>query len=133
MMENHGLKANNERQDDGTVILHQVAQHPIDQVYLYTRHPCPFPPTQDLERQGFSCRAGRSTTVNSISETPTPGFSSHLVLNALRPRKSKGGHSMIGLSAENLSKYRNSFSITPPLSRNKKKRNCNPCASFQDD
>ena len=28
-----GLKATNERQDDGTAILHQVAQNPIDQVY----------------------------------------------------------------------------------------------------
>ena len=35
-----GLKATNEWQDDGTGILHQVAQFPIDQVYrgshLYT-------------------------------------------------------------------------------------------------
>ena len=33
-----GLKATNEWQDDGTGVLHQVAQHPIDQVYFYTRH-----------------------------------------------------------------------------------------------
>ena len=45
----NGLKATNEWQDSGTGILHQVTQHPIDQVYLYTRHPCPFPPTQNLE------------------------------------------------------------------------------------
>ena len=28
-----GLKATNERQDNGTGVLYQVAQHPIDQVY----------------------------------------------------------------------------------------------------
>ena len=42
----------NEQQDDGTGILHQVAQHPIDQVYLNTRRPCPSVHTQNLERQG---------------------------------------------------------------------------------
>ena len=47
------VKATNERQDDGAGILHQVAQFPIDQVYfIYTRRPCPSPPTQDPERQG---------------------------------------------------------------------------------
>ena len=45
-----GLKATNELQDDRTGVLHQVAQHPIDQVYLYARRPCPSLPTQDLER-----------------------------------------------------------------------------------
>ena len=45
-----GLKATNEWQDDGTSVLHQVAQHPIDQVCLYTRHPYPSRP--DLEGQG---------------------------------------------------------------------------------
>ena len=50
------LKATNERQDDGAGILHQVAQFPIDQVYfIYTRRPCPSPPTQDPERQGTGC------------------------------------------------------------------------------
>ena len=39
-----GLKATNEREDDGTGILHQVAQHPMDQVYGYTRRPCPSRP-----------------------------------------------------------------------------------------
>ena len=34
-----GLKATNGQQDDGTGILHQVAQFPIDQVYFYTRCP----------------------------------------------------------------------------------------------
>ena len=44
------LKATNEQQDDGAGILHQVAQFPIDQVYfIYTRRPCPSPPTQDPE------------------------------------------------------------------------------------
>ena len=42
------LKANNEQQDDGAGILPQEAQFPIDQVYfIYTRCPCPSPPTQD--------------------------------------------------------------------------------------
>ena len=51
-----GLKATNERQDDGAGILHQVAQFPIDQVYfVYTRVPCPSLPTQDPERQGNGC------------------------------------------------------------------------------
>ena len=44
-----GSKATNERQGDGTGVLLQVAQFPIDQVYLYTRRPCPSPPTQDPE------------------------------------------------------------------------------------
>ena len=35
-----GLIATNEWQDNGSGILHQVTQFPIDQVYLYTRHPC---------------------------------------------------------------------------------------------
>ena len=49
-------KATNERQDDGAGILHQVAQFPTDQVYfIYTRRPCPSPPTQDPERQGTGC------------------------------------------------------------------------------
>ena len=47
------LKATNEQQNDGAGILHQWAQIPIDQVYLYTRCPCPSLPTQDPERQGF--------------------------------------------------------------------------------
>ena len=38
------LKATNDRQDDGAGLLHQMAQFPIDQVYLYTRHPCLFLP-----------------------------------------------------------------------------------------
>ena len=54
-----GLKATNEQQDNGTGILHQIAQQPIDQVYLYTRYPFPYLPAQDLEEQGTSCRAGR--------------------------------------------------------------------------
>ena len=33
------LKATNERQDDGAGILHQVAQFPIDQVYLIYKAP----------------------------------------------------------------------------------------------
>ena len=45
-----GSMATNEQQDDGTGGLHQVAQHPIDQVYLYTGCPCPSLPTQDPER-----------------------------------------------------------------------------------
>ena len=45
------LKATNKWQSNGTGIFHQVAQHNIDQVYLYGRHPCPLP-MQDLERQG---------------------------------------------------------------------------------
>ena len=50
------LKATNEQQDDGAGILHQVAQFPIDQVYfIFTRHPCPSPPTQDPLRQGTGC------------------------------------------------------------------------------
>ena len=53
------LQVTNEQQGNGTSILHQVAQHPIDQVYLYTRRPCPSLPTQDLEEQGTRCRAGR--------------------------------------------------------------------------
>ena len=39
------LKATNEWQDDGAGILHEMAQFPIDQVYLYTRLPCPSPST----------------------------------------------------------------------------------------
>ena len=42
-----GLKATNKQQDDGTGVLHQVAQHPIDQAYGYSlqgihasRRPC---------------------------------------------------------------------------------------------
>ena len=35
------LKATNERQDDGAGILHQVAQFPIDQVYLIYKAPMP--------------------------------------------------------------------------------------------
>ena len=54
-----GLKATNEEQADGAGILHQVAQSPIDQVYLYTRHPRPSPPMQDPETLGTVCRAGR--------------------------------------------------------------------------
>ena len=50
-----GLKAIDERQYDGAHILHHVAQFHIDQVYLYTRCPCPSPPTQDPERQGTGC------------------------------------------------------------------------------
>ena len=50
------LKATNERQDDGAGILHRVAQFTIDRVYfIYTRRPCPSPPTQDPERQGTGC------------------------------------------------------------------------------
>ena len=45
-----GVKATNEQQDNGTGVLHQVAQLPVDQVFLYTAHPCPSPPTQNLER-----------------------------------------------------------------------------------
>ena len=41
MQQIQGLKATNEWQDDGTGVLHQVAQHSTGQVYLYTRHPCP--------------------------------------------------------------------------------------------
>ena len=37
-----GLKATNERQDDGAGILHQVALFPIDQVYfIYTVYKTP--------------------------------------------------------------------------------------------
>ena len=36
-----GLKATNERQDDGVGILHQVAQFPINQVYLIYKVPMP--------------------------------------------------------------------------------------------
>ena len=36
-----------------------VPQFPIDQVYLYTRRPCPSLPTQDPETQGTGRRAGR--------------------------------------------------------------------------
>ena len=46
-----GLKATNEQQDNGTGILHQVAQHPKDQVYLYKRRPSPSPLTQHPERR----------------------------------------------------------------------------------
>ena len=35
-----GLKATNGQQDDVAGILHQVAQFPMDLVYLYTRCPC---------------------------------------------------------------------------------------------
>ena len=35
-----GLKVTNEQQVDGTGTLHQVAQHPVDQVFLYTSRPC---------------------------------------------------------------------------------------------
>ena len=49
----HGhRKATNEQQDDGAGILHLAAQFPIDQVYLYTRHPSPSLPIQDPERKG---------------------------------------------------------------------------------
>ena len=34
------LKDTNGQQDNGTSILHKVAQHTIDQVHLYTRYPC---------------------------------------------------------------------------------------------
>ena len=50
------LKATNKWQDNGTDILHLVAQHPINQIYLYTRCPCPSTPTQDLEGQGTGCK-----------------------------------------------------------------------------
>ena len=46
-----GLKVTNERQDGGKGVLHKVAQHPIDQVHLYTRRPCPPLPTQGLKRR----------------------------------------------------------------------------------
>ena len=72
----NGLKATSERQDDGAGILHQVAQFPIDQVYLYTRHPCPSPSTQDPEKQGNGCRAG-----GPISPSKPPGKGS---LNLVR-------------------------------------------------
>ena len=45
-----GLKATNERQDDGVGILHQVAQFPLDQVYFIYKASCPSPTTQDPER-----------------------------------------------------------------------------------
>ena len=54
-----GLKATRKRQDNGTGVLHQIAQHPIHQISLYTRCPCPSPPMQDLERQSSGCRAGK--------------------------------------------------------------------------
>ena len=54
-----GLMATNKRQDNGTGVLHQVAQQPIDQVYRYIRHPCPSLPMQDLKGQGTGCRTGR--------------------------------------------------------------------------
>ena len=52
------LKATNEWQDDGTGILHQVAQHPINQVYGYTRRPSHSLLVHDLAEQGTGCRAG---------------------------------------------------------------------------
>ena len=53
------LKATNGWQDNGTGVLYQVAQHPIDQVCWYTRCPWPSPPMQGPEGQGAGCRAGR--------------------------------------------------------------------------
>ena len=41
-----GIKATNERQGNGTGILHQVAQYPIDLVHLSTRHPYPSLPAK---------------------------------------------------------------------------------------
>ena len=69
------LKVTNEQQDDGAGILHQVAQFPVDQVYLYTRCPCPSPPMQDPERQGAGCKASRPIC---LSEPPTPCSESQL-------------------------------------------------------
>ena len=63
-----GLKATNEQQDNGTGILHQVAQHPIDQVYLYKRRPSPSPLTQDPERRYWL--QGRQVYVTSKPPTP---------------------------------------------------------------
>ena len=63
------LKATKERQDNWTGVLHRIAQHPVEQVYLYTRCPCPFLPKQELEGQDTGCRAGRPM---HPSEPPTP-------------------------------------------------------------
>ena len=54
-----GVKATSELQDNGIGILHQAAQSHVDQVYLYTWHPCSSLPMQDLEEQGTGCRTGR--------------------------------------------------------------------------
>ena len=43
------LKVTIEQHDDGTGVLYQVAQHPMDQVYLYTRHSRPCLPTLSRE------------------------------------------------------------------------------------
>ena len=64
-----GLKVTNERQDDGTGVLHQVAQLPTDQVYLYTRHRCPSPPTQDLSTKAFYIQLLQHT-VQTTSNLP---------------------------------------------------------------
>ena len=47
----------------------QLAQYPIDQIYLLTRCSCHSPPTRHLEEQGTSCRAGRPV---HLSKLPTP-------------------------------------------------------------
>ena len=62
-------RATNGQQDNRTGILHQVAQHPIDQAYLYTRCPWLSPPMPDLEEQGTGCKAGRPVRP---SKTTTP-------------------------------------------------------------
>ena len=64
-----GSKVTNERQDDGAGILHHVAPFPIDQVYLYTRHPCPSPLMQGhlwplhLEQKVWVYNSGRPTSL----------------------------------------------------------------------
>ena len=50
------LKATNERQDYGAGILHQVAQFPIDQVYLIYEAPMPLSTHARPERQGTGCK-----------------------------------------------------------------------------
>ena len=70
-------------QDDGEGILHQVAQFPIELVYLHTRCPYPSLPTQDPERQGTGCRAGRlihpSKSPTRSRKWPVPAIIAGLV------------------------------------------------------
>ena len=58
-----GLKATNEQQDNGTGVLHQVAQHPRPAILIDKA------PKQDLEGQGTGCRVGRPVCP---SKPPTP-------------------------------------------------------------
>ena len=68
-LEFKGLKATNEGQDDWVGILHQVAQFPIGQVYLYTRRPCPSLPMLHPETEVL---AAEQVALYTLLNPPTP-------------------------------------------------------------